>query len=320
MMHWRIVVGGIATFAMLAAGCGNYEGPAGAAPVANEDDGGGAAGSIEVDGSSTVGPLTDAVAEEFAAEEPGVTVNVGVSGTGGGFERFCAGETDISDASREIKPEEAQLCKEGGIEYVELHVGTDALTMVTSTDTDFVDCLTTEQVTKIFGPDDPAATWADVDPSFPDTELQIFAPGADSGTYDFMVEDVLDLEQPRQDYNSSEDDNIIAQGVIGTPGSWGFFGFAYFQESGDSLRSIAYDAGEGCVQPSVETAQDGSYKMTRPLYIYVRTDSLDKPHVEAFTTYYLDVVNDLIGDIGYIAQPEDELAKAKTALQEAIDG
>lgn len=316
MMDWRTVAGGVALLAMLAAGCGNYEGPAGAAPVA--DGGGGTSGSIEVDGSSTVAPLTDAVAEEFANEEADVTVNVGVSGTGGGFERFCAGDTDISDASRAIKPEEAELCEAAGVDYVELRVGTDALTMVTSVDTDWVDCLTTEQVIKIYGPDDPAQTWADVDPSFPDSELRIFSPGADSGTYDFMVEDVLGLEQPRQDSNSSEDDNIIAQGVIGTPGSWGFFGYAYYQESGDSLRAISYDAGDGCVAPSVETAQDGSYKMTRPLYIYVRTDSLKLPHVQAFTTYYLDVVNDLITDIGYIPQPDAELAEAKAALQQAI--
>ena len=317
--HWRIFAGAIVALALLAAGCGNYEGPAGAAPV---EGGGGqeqVKGSIEVDGSSTVGPLTDAIAEEFLNESPGITVNVGVSGTGGGFERFCSGETDISNASRPIEDEEKKLCKEGGVEYVELRVGTDALTMVTSPATDFVTCLTKDEVTKIFGPDDPAKTWADVNPEFPDEDLQVFAPGQDSGTYDFMVEDALELEASREDYNASEDDNIIAQGVIGTPGSWGFFGFAYYQESADQLKAIEYDKGEGCVGPSVETAQDGSYGLTRPLFIYVRTSSLAQQHIQDFATYYLDTVNSVITDIGYVPEPEDDLQKAKDALQEAID-
>ena len=314
------VAGLLVLLALVAAGCGNYEGPAGAAPVADDGENEDVTGSIEVDGSSTVAPLTDAIAEEYLDEEPGITVNVGVSGTGGGFERFCAGETDISDASRAIKEEEAALCEENGIDYVELRVGTDALTMVTHPETDFVTCLTTEEVTTIFGDGSSASKWSDVNPSFPDDELQIFAPDTDSGTYDFMVEDALGLEASRQDYNASADDNIIAQGVIGTPGSWGFFGFAYYQESGDQLKVIEYDGGEGCVTPSIETAQDESYKLTRPLFIYVRTTSLDLPHVEAFTTYYLDVVNDIIDDVGYIAQPQEQLDGEKAELQAAIGG
>lgn len=317
--QWRTLLGLLAVLAMLAAACGGSEGAATAEDGDETGSGGGesVSGTIEIDGSSTVGPLTDAIYEEYSAESPDVDINVGVSGTGGGFERFCAGETDISNASRAIEAEEVALCEENGVEYVELHVGTDALTMVTNPETDFVTCLTTEEVVKIFGPDDPAATWADVNPDFPDEELQVFAPGADSGTYDFMVEDVLALEEPRQDYNSSEDDNIIAQGVIGTPGAWGFFGFAYFQENAEQVKAIEYDAGEGCVAPSIETAQDGSYKMTRPLYVYVKTETLERPEVESFVTYYLDNVNSLIEDVGYIAIPDDELEAAKTALQEA---
>jgi phosphate transport system substrate-binding protein len=315
----RVVVAAGAVLAIGLTGCGNYEGPAGAAPVAGEDGDGAVSGSIEIDGSSTVAPLTDAIAEEYAQEASGVTVNVGVSGTGGGFERFCAGETDISNASRAIEDEEMALCEDKGIEYVELRIGTDALTMVTSPQTDFVDCLTTDEVITIFGPDDTASTWQDVNPAFPAEELHVFGPGQDSGTYDFMVEDVLGLEESQQDYNASEDDNIIAQGVIGTPNSWGFFGFAYYQESADSLKVIAYDAGEGCVAPSVEAAQDGSYGMTRPLFIYVRKDSLDKAQVAAFVTYYLDTVNSIIAEVGYIPEPDESLAKAKATLQEALD-
>lgn len=311
----------IFAIAALAAGCGNYEGPANqelTGDVAAAEAG--LRGSIEVDGSSTVAPLTDAVAEEYAGEESGVTVNVGVSGTGGGFERFCRGETDISNASRPIKDEEAQLCAEAGIAFTELRVGTDALTMVTSPATDWVDCLTADQVLRIFGEDEPATSWTDLDAAFPDEPLQIFAPGTDSGTYDFLVEDVLDVEASRQDYNASEDDNIIAQGVIGTAGSWGFFGFAYFQESADQLKALAYDAGEGCVMPSVETAQDESYKMTRPLFIYVNERSLERPEVVGFATYYLDIVSSVIDEVGYIAEPEDELAEAKQQLEDAIGG
>ena len=322
--QWRTLMGLFSIVAILAVGCASPEGSAGTEPgddgdAAAEDGGGGSvSGTIEVDGSSTVAPLTDAIYEEYSAEVPDVTINVGVSGTGGGFERFCKGETDISNASRAIKDEEIALCEEAGVEYTELRVGTDALTMVTNPETDFVTCLTTEEVIKIFGQDDPAKTWSDVNPEFPDEELQIFAPGADSGTYDFMVEDVLDLEEPTQDYNSSEDDNIIAQGIIGTPGSWGFFGFAYYQENAEQVKAIEYDAGDGCVAPSVETAQDDSYKMTRPLFIYIKNETLSRPEVESFATYYLDNVGAIIEDVGYIAVPDEDLEAAKSALQEAL--
>lgn len=323
--QWRTLMGLFSILAILAVGCASPEGSAGTDPgddgeAAAAADGGGesVSGTIEVDGSSTVAPLTDAIYEEYSAEVPDVTINVGVSGTGGGFERFCKGETDISNASRPIKDEEIALCEEAGVEYTELRVGTDALTMVTNPETDFVTCLTTEEVVKIFGPDNPAKSWSDVNADFPDEELQVFAPGPDSGTYDFMVEDVLDLEEPTQDYNSSEDDNIIATGIIGTPGSWGFFGFAYYQENAEQVRAIEYDAGEGCVAPSVETAQDDSYKMTRPLFIYIKNETLTRPEVESFATYYLDNVGAIIEDVGYIAVPDDDLEAAKSALQEAL--
>ena len=325
--QWRTLMGLLSILAILAVGCASPEGEAGEDPGqeevaadegAAEGDAAGVSGTIEVDGSSTVAPLTDAIYEEYSAEVPDVTINVGVSGTGGGFERFCKGETDISNASRPIKDDEIALCEEAGVEYTELRVGTDALTMVTNPETDFVTCLTTEEVVKIFGPDDPAQTWSDVNPDYPDEELQIFAPGADSGTYDFMVEDVLDLEEPTQDYNSSEDDNIIAQGIIGTPGAWGFFGFAYYQENAEQVKALEYDAGDGCVAPSVETAQDDSYKMTRPLFIYVKNEALSRPEVESFATYYLDTVPSIIDDVGYISVPDEDLEAAKSSLQEAL--
>ncbi|MGH3441486.1 MAG: PstS family phosphate ABC transporter substrate-binding protein [Nitriliruptorales bacterium] len=304
---------------LLAAACGNAPGQGG-----DGGDGadGGLSGSVAIDGSSTVGPLTDAIAEEYAAEQPDVTVNLSISGTGGGFERFCGvGDTDISNASRPIKQEEADLCAENGIEFVEVRVGTDALTMVVNPRSDFVDCLTTEEVTRIFGPDAPATSWNQVRDGLPDTPLQVFAPGTDSGTYDFMVEDVLGLGGSRQDYNASEDDNIIVQGVAGTPGAWGFFGFAFFQQNQGQLKALAYDAGAGCVEPSVETAQDDTYEMARPLFVYVKEQSLiEQEHVADFVRFYLDHVDEVIEDVGYIPVPEETIEDARQKVEEATSG
>lgn len=317
-------VGVLAGLALLAASCGNApdDQAGGNAEGTGSGGGNGSSGSIAVDGSSTVGPLTDAVAEEYAKEQPNVTVNLSISGTGGGFERFCGtGDTDISNASRPITDKEAEKCESNGIEYLQVRVGTDALTMVTHPQTDFVDCLTQEEVVKIWGPKG-VDNWSKVRDSFPDQEIKIFAPGPDSGTYDFFNETVLEpkgIDQPRQDYNASEDDNIIAQGVIGTPGSWGYFGYAYYQQNTDQLKALAYDAGDGCVKPSKENAQDDSYKLARPLFIYVKKSALSEEHVADFVTFYLDNVNKLIGDVGYIPATDDELADAKTKLEEAID-
>jgi phosphate transport system substrate-binding protein len=298
------------------------------APVAGEDaeggseEGGELSGSIEVDGSSTVGPLTDAISEEYASSQPGVTVNLGISGTGGGFERFCGtGDTQISNASRPIEDDEVELCEENGIEYTEIRVGTDALTMVTNPATDFVDCLTTEELITIWGPDG-VDSWDQVNPDFPAEPLEVFAPGTDSGTYDFFNETILEpveIEEPRQDFNASEDDNVIAQGVIGTPGSWGYFGFAYFQETQDQLKAIEYDAGDGCVAPSVEAAQDDSYLLSRPLFIYVNNEALAEPHVADYASYYVETVGDVIESVGYIPATEETISESQAALDEAIE-
>ncbi len=289
------------------------------------EDGGGEAlsGSIEIDGSSTVGPLTDAIGEEYASVQPDVRVNLGISGSGGGFERFCGtGDTDISNASRPIKDDEVALCEENGIEFTEIRVGTDALTMVVNPATDYVTCLTTDELVALWGPDG-ASTWDQVNSEFPAEPLEIFAPGTDSGTYDFFNETILEpneIEAPRQDFNASEDDNVIAQGVQGTPGAWGFFGFAYFVENQDTLNALEYDAGEGCVAPSVETAQDGSYGLTRPLFIYLKNDSLERPEVADYATFYLDTVNDVIEDVGYIPATDEEIGESQAAVEAAIGG
>jgi len=322
------MIAGFAALALILAACGGGEDPAtDEAPAPGEEsseggsDGESQSGSIEIDGSSTVGPLTDAIAEEYASVQPDVIVNLGISGTGGGFERFCeTGDIQISNASRPIAEDEVALCEENGIEYTEVRVGTDALTMVTSIDTDFVTCLTTEEIVSIWGPDG-VSSWDQVNPEFPAEPLQVFAPGVDSGTYDFFNEVILEpseIESPRQDFSASEDDNVIAQGVIGTPGSWGFFGFAYYQETQDQVRAIEFDGGEGCVAPSVETAQDDSYLLSRPLFIYVRNDALGEPLVADFVTYYLETVNDVIEDVGYVPATDDELAEAAATVEDAI--
>lgn len=317
--------------ALFATGCNTSSDPEGdPEPAAAEDggaddagDGEALSGSIEIDGSSTVGPLTDAISEEYASAQPDVTVNLSISGTGGGFERFCdVGDTQISNASRPISEDEIAACEENGVDFIEVRVGVDALTMATQPGTDFLECLTTEELVQVWGPEDAAETWDQVNADFPSEPVTIFAPGADSGTYDFFNETILEpngFEEPRQDYNGSEDDNIIAQGLIGTPASWGFFGFAYYNQNVDTLQPIAYDAGEGCVLPSIETAQDGTYQLTRPLFIYVREDALADPVVADFVTFYLETVNEVIDSVGYIAATEDEIAEAQEAAQAAIE-
>jgi phosphate transport system substrate-binding protein len=319
-----------ASFALTACGgsepSANQEAPVPGAENTGDSDAGGEggelSGAIAIDGSSTVGPLTDAITEEYAAVEPGVTVNLGISGTGGGFERFCGvGDTQISNASRPITEDEVALCEENGVEYTEVRVGTDALTMVVNPSSDFVTCLTTDEVVSIWGPEG-VDSWDQVNPEFPAEPLEVFAPGVDSGTYDFFNETILepnDIEAPRQDYNASEDDNIIAQGIQGTPGAWGYFGYAYYQENTDTLTALEYDAGEGCVAPSVETAQDDSYKLSRPLFIYVRNDALADPHVADFVTFYLDTVNEVVESVGYIPATEEAIAESQATVEAAIE-
>ena len=331
--NWRLLASLVAVLTLLLTACGTdddsaaQEAPAaevGDSEAADED----AAGTVEIDGSSTVGPLTDAIAEEYAPEQPDTTVNVGTSGTGGGFERFCGtGDTDISNASRAIEDDERAACEEAGIEFVEVRVGTDALTMVTHPEAEGLECLTIDEIKRFWSSQPaPVNNWSEVNPQFLDEEIQIFAPGVDSGTYDFFNETVLgDPEEgapePRRDYNASEDDNIIAQGVEGTPYSFGFFGFAYYTNNVDALQPIAFDNGEGCVQPSVETAESGEYGLSRPLYIYVKAQSLqEKPFVADFVNFYLDTVDSVIQDVGYVPAPDSALDDARTQLEAVIAG
>jgi phosphate transport system substrate-binding protein len=218
-------------------------------------------------------------------------VTVGISGTGGGFERFCAGETDISDASRPIKDdEEVPICQKNGIEYTELQVANDGIAVVVNNENDWATCLTVEQLKKIWEPDSKVKSWKDIDASFPDETLTLAGPGTDSGTFDFFTNEINGEEgASRTDYQATEDDNVIVQAVEGDKGGLGYFGLSYFEQNKANLKDVQVDGGSGCVTPSTETVQDGSYTpLSRPLFIYVKNTSLQKREVKAFVQYLLD--------------------------------
>jgi phosphate transport system substrate-binding protein len=246
-------------------------------------------GAVRIDGSSTVYPLSALAAEDFMAANPGVQVTVASSGTGGGFEKFCRGETDANDASRPIKDEEAAACAEAGIEYASLTVATDALTVVVNKENTWVTCLTVEELNKIWAPDSTVANWNEVRADFPDEPLKLFGPGTDSGTFDYFTDEINGEEgASRADYTPSEDDNVIVQGVSGSKGGLGYFGFTYYEENADKLTAVQIDGGAGCVAPSVEAARDGSYTpLSRPLFLYPSKAALAQPQVKAFFDYYV---------------------------------
>ena len=307
MTRTTTLAAGAVALALALAGCGGDSEAAG---------GGELSGTFNGDGSSTVFPILEAVAEEFAAEHPDVRVNVGESGTGGGFEKFCAGETDFSNASRPIKPEEAAACEKAGVAYTELQIASDGLSVVTNRSVD-VDCLTVDQLRTLFVAGSRVQEYRDLDPAFPDQQAVLFTPGADSGTYDFFLEEVLgkDAKFRSDNVTTSEDDNVLVRGIQGTEGGIGFFGFAYYQENADGLNLVEVDDGEGCVAPSLETVRDGSYApLSRPLFVYVRTDRLADPAMQALLRFLLsEDGRGLIEEVGYVQledrQYEEALAK-----------
>ena len=269
-------------------------------------------GSLSSDGSSTVFPISEAVAEEFASVANDVRVNVGQSGTGGGFERLCRGEVEVSAASRPIREDETQACIDEGItDLVELRVATDALTVVVNGSNDFVTCLTVQQLHDVFT--GQANNWNEVDPSFPDAEIVRFFPGTDSGTFDYFVEQVIEgVDEGAShtgDGTASEDDNVLAQGVEGEENAIGYFGFAYYQEAGSQLKAVEIDGGSGCVAPSVETAVDGTYApLSRPLFIYTSGALLaEGTEVLGFVNFYLENSQVLAEEVGYIPLADDDL-------------
>jgi len=309
---WLAVLASAAILALGVAACGSDD-DSSSASGGGED----LSGSIRIDGSSTVAPLTEAVAEQFMAENSGVRVTVGTSGTGGGFEKFCAGETDISDASRAIEPEEEEACKKDGVGYEEVHVATDALTVMINNENP-VACLTVDQLAAIWGPDSDISNWNEI-PGLQedfDEELALFGPGTDSGTFDYFTESINGEEgATRKDYNNvGEDDNATVKGVEGSPGGMGYAGFSFYQENEGSLKALEVDNGQGCVPPAVETAQDGSYApLSRPLFMYPSEQALKKPEVKAFITYYLETVNSVAESLGFVPLTEAQLEEAEAA-------
>jgi phosphate transport system substrate-binding protein len=281
-------------------------------------------GDVLVDGSSTVFPISEAMAEEFMAANPGVRVTVGVSGTGGGFKKFCAGETDISNASRPISQEEIDLCAENGIEFIEVPVAFDGLSVVVHPDNDWATCLTTEELLTMWEPSAQGTitNWNQIRPDFPDAPLGLFGPGTDSGTYDYFMEAIGAEGESRGDFTASEDDNVIVQGVAADPNGLGFFGFAYYIENQDSLNLVEIDGGNGCVAPSEETIADGSYQpLSRPEFFYVKTTSLENPAVAAFIDFQIANENkEIVSEVGYVPVPDAISEKAAARLEAGTTG
>ena len=280
-------------------------------------------GNITIDGSSTVAPISKAVAEDFAKSNPGVKVPVGTSGTGGGFKKFCAGDIDIADASRPIKKAESEDCKKNNVEFVELPIAVDGLTVVVNKENTWAKCLTVAELNTLWSPDSEGkiTSWDQVRPDFPKETIALFGAGADSGTFDYFTEAINKKAKViRKDYQPSEDDNITVKGVQGGKGAIGFFGVSYFEENAKKLNAVEVDGGKGCVPPTAENINSGKYSpLSRPLFIYVSKKALARPEVKAFVEFYLSKDEKLVKEVGYIPLPGDALTKvkerfAKTAL------
>jgi phosphate transport system substrate-binding protein len=287
--------------------------------------GGDLSGTIAIDGSSTVFPLTQAAAEAFQGENSGVQVTVGESGTGGGFEKFCAGETDISDASRPIEPEEVSACKKNGITYDDFQVANDGISVVTNPDLD-IKCLTTDQLKLLWNKGSKITNYsqlgkdAETGKPLPDANISLYGPGTDSGTFDFFTDVINGVEDvSRSDYQPSEDDNVLVEGVSGDSDGLGYFGFSYYEQNQDKLNLVAVDSGKGCVSPSDKTIQDGTYTpLSRPLFIYPSKDALKKPEVKAFVQYYLDNYQDLADTAQLVAMTPEQAKKSQDSFKKIV--
>ncbi|MGP3975830.1 PstS family phosphate ABC transporter substrate-binding protein [Streptomyces sp. 8N114] len=280
------------------------------------------AGKVTVDGSSTVAPLSTAAAESYADEQPKVQVTVGTSGTGGGFKKFCAGATDIADASRVIKDTEKAACEKNDVRHDELSVANDALTVVVNKNVHWVDCLSTEQLKKIWEPGSGITNWQQVDPRFPNEPLKLFGPDTDSGTFDYFTKAINGKEgASRTDYKSTADDNDTVRGVSGSRGGMGYFGFSYFEENQSDLKSLMINGGGGCVVPSITSVQNGTYKpLSRPLFIYPTVKALKRPEVEDFVEYFVEHHAQITASTQFIplnSEQEDKLRADLKRLKEA---
>ncbi len=303
------------------AGCGGGDD---AASTGANGGSGELSGRIRADGSSTVGPFASAAAERFQREHPDVRITVGISGTGGGFERFCRGETDLANASRPIEDEEVTLCEKNKVEPIRFVVANDALSVVVNPENDWVDCLTVGELNKVWRPEakGKVTSWSQIRPSFPDEPLELAGAGTDSGTFDYFTEAINgDTGVIRPDYTPSENDNVIVQAVSGQKGAMGFIGFSYVAENEDKMKPIAVDGGDGCVKPSVATVQDQTYKpLGRPLYIYAKRESFERPEVEEFIRYMIDNEAVIVEGSLFIPLTEEQVVAARKQLEDAVAG
>ena len=310
---WLLVLAVVGAFSVGFAACGDDD----------DDDGGGGgdlSGTIRADGSSTVAPLTETAAEQFQGENPDIQVTVGTAGTSGGFEKFCNGETDISDASRPIEPEEEKACSDNGIEYEELQVANDALSVIVNPNNP-VTCMTVEQLNSIWDKDSPVDSWGDIeglDAEVGDEDIELFGAGSDSGTYDYFTEAINGEEGViRTDYNSiGEDDNAAINGVVGDEWAMAFVPYSFVTEAGDTVKSLEIDDGDGCVAPSVETVQDGSYKpLGRPLFVYPSADALKRPEMVEFLQFYIENQETITEQATFIPMTEEQAQASTEAIE-----
>lgn len=271
------------------------------------------AGTVKADGSSTVGPITQAVAEEFNRENKDVNITVGISGTGGGFKKFAVGETDLSNASRKVKDSEVAKAKENGIDMVELEVAYDGISIVVNKENTWAKDLTAEELKKMWEPDSKVKLWSDVRPEWPKEAIKFYSPGTDSGTFEYFTEAInKEAKKIRTDITASEDDNVLVTGVAGDKYAIGYFGLSYYEENMDKLNIVKVNG----VEPSIETVKDGTYKpLSRPLYVYVNKKSLERPEVKAFMEYYLENAKNLVGDVGYIPLEDEKYEAGKNKLK-----
>lgn len=286
-------------------------------------------GTVTLDGSSTVFPISEAVAEEFQKTHPGVRVTVGVSGTGGGFARFCRGETDLTNASRPIRPVEIDACRTTGIEFIELPVAYDALTVVVHPRNTWATSMTVAELKRLWAPEAQGRVtrWSHIRTGWPDREIHLFGPGVDSGTFDYFTEAIVGKEKAsRGDYTSSEDDNVLVQGVAADELALGYFGYAYYQENAGRLKAVAIDDGDdtngkGPIVPSLASVRDGTYRpLARPLFVYVNLRALERPEVRAFVDHYLTRGPGLVGEVGYVPLTDGEYALVRARLAARVTG
>ena len=319
--QWLFAAGASAVLALGVAACGDDDD---STSSSGGDSASGLSGSITIDGSSTVQPFAEAAAELFNQDNPDVNITVGAAGTSGGFEKFCAGETDISDASRPIEPEEEDVCGKAGVEYTEVQVANDGISVVTNPALE-ISCLTVDQLKQLWA-DDTVTNYselgddADTGEPLPDAEVSLYGPGTDSGTFDYFT-DVINGEEgvSRKNYQPSEDDNVLVQGVSGDSDGLGYFGFSYYEQNQDTLNLVAVDGGDGCVDPSAETISDGTYQpLGRPIFMYPSSEAMQKPEVAGFMQYVADNYAEIAAAALIVPMSEEQGTKAQSAVEQAV--